>query len=30
MLIVLQHPLLTLQGLPQVNVAVVLQCEIIL
>lgn len=30
MLIAPQHPRLTHQGLPQVNVAVVLQCKIIL
>lgn len=29
-LIALQHPHLTHQGLPQVNVAIVLQCKIIL
>lgn len=29
-LIALQHPRLTHQGLPQVNVAIVLQCKIIL
>jgi len=30
MLIALQHPRLTHQGLPQVNVTIVLQCKIIL